>query len=159
MPYSKPKSGWFTKKIAEFYEAGLEKYPEKIDAAIIQVENISCPIFISSGGKDSIWPSAFMANEIEKCLKSRGFAFEFKHLHFPEAGHRIFGILPNLNDEKTLKSLESGGGSFKANYDARKQNWQETFLFFKKLCINFSENNAKKNYIPNSKLILITGLL
>jgi dienelactone hydrolase len=45
MPYAKPKSGWFTKRIAEFYEAGLEAYPEQIEAAVIRVEKISGPVF------------------------------------------------------------------------------------------------------------------
>lgn len=135
VPYAKPKSGWFTNRIAEFYEAGLEKFQEKIPEAIIPVEKISCPILLSSGGKDDIWPSAFMATEIEKRLKLKGFPFEVKHLHFPEAGHGIFGLLPEQNDEKSMELLTSGGGSPIANYNARKQNWQETFLFFKKALV------------------------
>ena len=135
LPYAKPKSGWFTKRIAEFYEAGLEKYPDKIPPAIIPVENILCPILLSSGGKDDIWPSAYMAYEIEKRLKLKGFSFEVRHLHFPEAGHGIFGPLPDQNDEKSMDLLTSGGGSSVANYNARKQTWQETFSFFKKVLL------------------------
>jgi len=132
LPYAKPKSGWFTKRIAEFYEAGIESYPDKIPPATIPVENISGPIFLSSGGRDDIWPSAFMAYEIEKRLQTKGFPFEIRHLHFAEAGHGIFGLLPAQNDEKSMNSLASGGGIPIDNYNARKQTWIETFAFFKK---------------------------
>lgn len=132
LPYAKPASGWFTDRIAEFYEAGLKEYPEQIPPAIIPVENISGPILLSSGGKDDIWPSAYMAHELEKRLQTQGFLFEVRHLHFPEAGHGIFGLLPDQSDEESMRSLAFGGGSSTANYQARSQTWQETFLFFKK---------------------------
>jgi uncharacterized protein len=132
VPYAKPKSGWFTKRIAEFYEAGLESFPEKITPALIAVENISGPILISSGGKDDVWPSAFMAHELEKRLRLKGFPFDVQHLHFPEAGHGIFGLLPDQGDKKAMSALEAGGGSSIANYEAREQTWQKTFSFFRK---------------------------
>jgi len=132
LPYAKPKSGWFTKRIAEFYEAGIESFPDKIPPATIPVENISGPIFLSSGGQDDIWPSAFMAYEIEKRLQTKGFPFEITHLHFAGAGHGIFGLVPAQNDEKSMNLLASGGGTPIDNYNARKQTWVETFAFFKK---------------------------
>ena len=133
VPYAKPKSGWFTKRIAEFYEAGLEKHPDKIDSAKILVEKISGPILLTSGGKDDIWPSFYMAKEIEKRLKSINFAFEVKHLHYPEAGHGIFGLLPNPNESKAMNSLAAGGGTPEANYNARKETWEETFKFLNRV--------------------------
>lgn len=132
LPYAKPKSGWFTKRIAEFYEAGLASYPDKIPAATIQVENIQCPILLTSGGNDAIWPSATMAFEIEKRLKAKQFTFEVQHLHYPEAGHGLFGLLPDPQDEKAMQNLASGGGSAQANYAARKESWEATFSFFRK---------------------------
>jgi len=136
VPYGKPKSGWFTKRIAEFYEAGLEKNADRVPSAIIEVEKISGPVLLSSGAKDAIWPSSFMANEIENRLKSKSFPFEVKHLHFPEAGHGIFGILPDVNDEKAMNQLADGGGGVQANYRAREQTWIETFLFLKKVFVH-----------------------
>lgn len=132
LPYSKPKSGWFTKRIAEFYEAGTDRYPKKIRPATIAVENISGPIFLSPGSKDDIWPTAFMASEIEKWLQTTGFSFEIKHLHFAEAGHAIFGLLPAQHDEQSMNAVASGGGTTIDNHNARKQTWIETFAFFKK---------------------------
>lgn len=129
VPYAKPKSGWFTKRIAEFYEAGLEKHADKVPSATIKVENISGPILLTSGGKDDVWPSSFMANEIEMRLKSMNFAFEVKHLHYPDAGHGIFGVLPNPNDKKAMDNLAAGGGTPEANYKARQETWKETFMF------------------------------
>jgi dienelactone hydrolase len=133
VPSAKPKSGWFTKRIAEFYEAGLEKHPDKIDSAKILVEKISGPILLTSGGKDDIWPSFYMAKEIEKRLKSVNFAFEVKHLHYPEAGHGIFGLCPEPNDSKAMNNLAAGGGTPEANYNARKETWEETFKFLKRV--------------------------
>lgn len=132
VPYAKPKSGWFTKRIAEFYEAGLETYPEKIEPALIPVEKIAGPVFISAGGKDDIWPSGLMSSAIEKRLQQQHFSYEYKYMLYPEAGHAIFGMLPAQYDEKAMNALASGGGTPAANYDARKQNWVETMLFFKK---------------------------
>jgi len=132
VPYAKPKSGWFTRRIAEFYEAGMETYTDRIPPATIKVEKINGPILLSSGGKDDIWPSSVMAFEIEKRLKTKQFPFEVKHLHFPNAGHGLFGLLPDQNDEKSMSSLAGGGGSSIENYNARKQTWDETFSFIKK---------------------------
>ncbi len=139
LPYAKPKSGWFTKRIAEFYEAGLEKFPEKIPQAIIPVENITGPILLSSGGQDAIWPSAYMAYEIEKRLKLNAFPFEVNHLHFPEAGHGIFGRSTVQNDPAAPDRMEFGGGSAIANNNARIETWQKTFAFFKKALLNGSK--------------------
>jgi dienelactone hydrolase len=135
VPYAKPKSGWFTKRIAEFYEAGLEKNPDRISSAVIQVENISGPILLSSGGKDDIWPSSFMAGQIEARLKLKNFPFEVRSLNYPEAGHGIFGVLPDKSDEKALNDLADGRGSVQANYAARQETWAETFSFLKKYLV------------------------
>lgn len=129
VPYAKPKSGWFTKRIAEFYEAGMEKHPQRLSAAIIPVENISGPILLTSAGKDDIWPSFIMAKEIEDRLKKTEFKFKVKHLHYPDAGHGIFGLLPEQKDSISIKNLAAGGGTPEANYNARKETWAESFKF------------------------------
>jgi len=138
VPYAKPKSGWFTRRIAEFYEAGLEKHIDKVASAKILVENITGSILLTSGGKDNIWPSFFMANEIEKKLSSIHFDYEVKHLHYPEAGHGIFGLLPNINDKTAMNGLAAGGGTPEDNYNARKETWAETFKFLNQV---FGINN------------------
>ncbi len=74
-----------------------------------------------------------MAYELEKRLRLNGFPFDVQHLHFPEAGHGIFGVLPDQKDDKAMKSLGEGGGSSMANYEARKQTWEQTFSFFRKV--------------------------
>lgn len=132
VPSAKPKSGWFTKRIAEFYEAGLETHADKVAPAQIIVENIAGPILLTSGGKDDIWPSSLMAQEIETRLKSMNFTFEVKHLYYPNAGHGIFGELPDPADSKAMNSLAQGGGTPEANYAARKETWEETFKFLKR---------------------------
>ena len=138
VPYAKPKSGWFTKRTAEFYEAGLKKHTKNIGSAKIFVEKISGPILLTSGGKDDIWPSFYMANEIEKRLKALNFSYEVKHLNYPEAGHLIFGLCPDPNDIKSMNRLAEGGGTPEGNYNARKETWNETFEFLNRV---FNNNN------------------
>jgi dienelactone hydrolase len=130
VPSAKPKSGWFTKRIAEFYEAGLEKHPDKIPAATIRVEQIAGPVLVSSGGADDIWPSALMAEAVVQRLKAHNFPHEVKHLHYPAAGHAVFGALPDKNDNEAMEKLAFGGGTPIGNYEAREQSWQETMGFF-----------------------------
>jgi dienelactone hydrolase len=120
----KPKSGWFTKRIAEFYEAGLEKHPDKIPAATIRVEQIAGPVLVSSGGSDDIWPSALMADDVVQRLKSGA-------RQYLAADDAVFGALPDKNDEETMRKLAFGGGTPIGNYEAREQRWKETMGFFK----------------------------
>ena len=132
VPSSKPKSGWFTKRIAEFYEAGLEKHADKIPAATIPVEQIAGPVLLTSGAKDDIWPSGLMAAAVMQRLEQQKFPYAFRHLSYPEAGHAVFGELPDQADKKGMEALAFGGGTPTGNYEARKQSWQETMAFFRK---------------------------
>jgi uncharacterized protein len=132
VPYAKPKSGWFTKRIAEFYEAGLEAHTEKIAPAAIPVENMKCPVLLTSGGLDDIWPSALMAKEIEKRLHENNFQYDVKRINFPDAGHGLFGKLPDQNDQEAMQKLASGGGTPLANYNARQETWKVTFEFLRR---------------------------
>ena len=63
------------------------------------------------------------------------FVFEVKHLHYPDAGHGIFGLPPDPNDSKAMNSLAAGGGTSEANFIARKETWVETFKFLNQVFV------------------------
>ena len=53
----------------------------------IQVENISCPVLLFSGGKDAIWPSSFYCERILSLRYKHCKDRIFTHIHFDNAGH------------------------------------------------------------------------
>ncbi|MEO0405099.1 MAG: acyl-CoA thioester hydrolase/BAAT C-terminal domain-containing protein [Bacteroidota bacterium] len=57
----------------------------------IPVEQISGPVVLISGKDDQLWPSSFMANQIERRLKKRGFPFPVFNLQYEDSGHLISG--------------------------------------------------------------------
>jgi hypothetical protein len=130
MPYGKPKSGWQTSRIADYYEAGFEQYPEQEGTATIEVEKIAAPILLTSGGLDNIWPSTSMAEKVIQRLEDQQFTHEKKHLHFPKAGHLVF---TKINDVEKFKSqLNFFGGELEASLDAQEKSIEATFNFFDK---------------------------
>lgn len=116
-------------KTLEYWESGLAK-TEEVKKASIQVENIKGPILLFSGIDDKVWPSAKMANMIEKRLKKNNFKYDFQNIKYKNAGHLISGH-PDINSGvRTAKmyiegkeyEFEFGGsneGDTKAKQDAR----------------------------------------
>ncbi len=79
----------------EYWENGLAKikdYPN----AVIKVENINGPILLLSGIDDEVWPSAMMANMIEKRLIDHDFKFPFQNIQYENAGHLV-STHPNIS--------------------------------------------------------------
>lgn len=71
-----------------YWQDGIGKL-DSTKQAEIPVGNISGPILLISGKADEVWPSSFMANQIELRAKSRGFSFEIKNIQYEKAGHLI----------------------------------------------------------------------
>lgn len=71
-----------------YWKAGLEKV-EEVEQATIKVEKINGPILLLSGKSDGVWPSAEMANMIEKRIDQSSFKFAFQNMQFENAGHLI----------------------------------------------------------------------
>lgn len=68
------------------HELALEN-TSAVEAAIIAVENIKGPIFLVSGEKDHVWPSAEMSTEIINRLKVKGFSYPYQHIMVPNGNH------------------------------------------------------------------------
>ncbi len=109
----------------EVYEQGLTKHMEKAEAARIPVENIAGPVFLVSGTEDGVWPSAEMADVVEKSLKKAG--KDVTHLKYPKAGHLT--TLPGLPAPERMDSLLFGGTS-KISSRALEDAWQKMVAFF-----------------------------
>lgn len=71
-----------------YWQDGIGKL-DSTKQAEIPVENISGPILLISGKADEVWPSSFMANQIEQRAKNGGFSFEIQNIQYENAGHLI----------------------------------------------------------------------
>jgi dienelactone hydrolase/uncharacterized protein (DUF2141 family) len=99
----------------------------------IPAERIHGPILLLSGEDDRLWPSKEMGDRLAARLKAKGFAYEYRHLAYPGAGHVVF-----VGDPKgpggAYGSSQSGsaflGGSPAANAAAWADNWPKTLDFF-----------------------------
>ena len=70
------------------YEAALGQ-TEAVAAASIQVERVSGPLLLLTGGDDAACPSTAMARIIVERMEAHGRGAEVRHLDFPECGHVV----------------------------------------------------------------------
>jgi dienelactone hydrolase len=96
----------------------------------IAVEEINGPVLLLSGGKDNLWPSAHMAEQIMDKLTKRDISYEHQHICYQEAGHAVAPLF-RLRDRMIFRVM-SGifGGVAKANRSAQLDAWDRTALFF-----------------------------
>ncbi|CAM1370321.1 BAAT / Acyl-CoA thioester hydrolase C terminal [Tenacibaculum sediminilitoris] len=112
-----------------YWEKGLSK-TDLVDNAFIKVEFITGPILLFSGIDDKVWPSAKMADMIEKRLEENNFKYALKNIQYENAGHLISRNPEQKTDLRTGKinlggrefEYEFGGtddGDYKAKKDAK----------------------------------------
>jgi len=113
----------------DYWEKGLSK-TELVENAYIKVEFITGPILLFSGIDDKVWPSAKMADMIEKRLEENNFKYALKNIQYENAGHLISRNPEQKTDLRTGKiNLEgrefeyefggTDGGDYKAKNDAK----------------------------------------
>src|SRR5689334_537266 len=73
---------------AEWYQYNLED-DAALEPATIAVERIAGPVLLISGEDDQMWPSRLMAERIMRRLADHHFAWPYRHLRYPDAGHLI----------------------------------------------------------------------
>ena len=116
-------------EMIDYWEKGLSK-TDLVDNAYIKVENITGPILLFSGIDDKVWPSAKMADMIEKRLKENNFKYALKNIQYENAGHLISSNPEQKSDSRTGRinlggkefEYEFGGtddGDYKAKKDAK----------------------------------------
>lgn len=126
---------------APIYRAALESSPE-VESARIPIEGVDVPILLISGGRDRMWPSSTMADELVARLRAAGEADRVTHLRFPEAGHSFFPWRPTIGSERigrmadAVRLLGIGGfvdlgGRPRANRAALRQAWPQVVSFLR----------------------------
>ncbi len=73
---------------AEWYLYNLED-EAALQPATIAVERIAGAVLLISGEDDQMWPSTLMTERIMRRLAEHRFAWPYRHLRFPNAGHLI----------------------------------------------------------------------
>jgi len=114
----------------------MKKFSNKIEAATIPVENITCPVLIISGDDDKLWPATLHGNRVLERLDTRGSTIERKHVHYLGAGHDIcmFPHAPSIDLPVPFGPVWGlFGGTAEGNARAHKESWNETLNFLKKL--------------------------
>ncbi len=105
--------------------------------AEIEVEKASCPILLISGKNDELWPSERMATLIMKRLKKHDYKYIYRHLSYPNAGHRIkvpgldHSSYEPISEDTVTGEILRLGGTYEGNKLASEQAWTETVNFFR----------------------------
>jgi len=89
------------------YEASRLRFPDRVQAARIAVEQIATLVLVA-GGDDQVWPSVTHAEEIAAARSRRG--LQTSLVVDPEAGHRT--ILPGEDPVEGGMSMRRGGSIY-----------------------------------------------
>lgn len=140
LPYAKwpnkfDDTGAAISKMARFNRTFAD--PAAIAGTEIEVEKASCPILLISGEDDQLWPSKRMAERIMERLKVHKYPYQYQHISYPNAGHRIkvpglerSSYEPISEDTVTHEILQLGG-TYEGNKAASEQSWGEVLEFFR----------------------------
>ncbi len=74
---------------AQFYLFDMTQFPDEHAQAEIPVENIQCPLLVTSAEDDHRWPSASFGKLIMNRLDTKGSTISRTHLYYPGAGHFV----------------------------------------------------------------------
>ena len=104
-----------------------------ISGAEIPVEKAKGPILMVSGEDDAMWPSAPMGEIARRRAAEHGFAHDFHHLRYPDAGHICGGVpgTPIILETRhpMTGGLYSFGGTRAGNAAARADSWPRVLAF------------------------------
>jgi len=108
---------------------------QAVRAAEIAVERVGAPVLLVSGGDDALWPSARMAEAIERRASCARTATRVRHLHYPAAGH-LCATPPGTILPPTIVHPLDGrrylmGGTAAANAAAAADSWARTLHFLR----------------------------
>ncbi|HEX5441988.1 MAG TPA: acyl-CoA thioester hydrolase/BAAT C-terminal domain-containing protein, partial [Ktedonobacterales bacterium] len=111
---------------AEWYLYNLED-EAALGPATIAVERIAGPVLLISGEDDQMWPSTLMAERIMRRLADHRFAWPYRHLRYPGAGHLIGPPWPpttvNVRRHPTVGGAFAYGGSPVGQARANADSW------------------------------------
>ncbi|WP_247729178.1 alpha/beta hydrolase [Halovivax limisalsi] len=96
--------------------------------AAIPVEEIDGPVLLVSGGQDTIWPCAEMADRAAARLADHDHPRQFEHLENPDAGHAI-RVPYRFDGETDPGETHEYGGTYEANSLAAARAWHRTLSY------------------------------
>ncbi len=109
--------------IGKVHREGRIKYPERIAAARIPIEQFRGRLLVIGGGQDAVWPSGEMAANIVKVRAAAGLATDA--VIVADAGHSLGGP----GTEPVAPFLANGGEAV-AVAKGRAEGWRKTFRLF-----------------------------
>lgn len=105
--------------------AALDQHRE----AVIPVERFAGRIMLVCGGRDTLWPSCLMADQVGSRLRAWGRP-PVTLLRYPLAGHGVMGA-PLTADDAALRKWSVLGGTANANATARRDGWPRIVAFLR----------------------------
>lgn len=105
---------------------------EEKERATISVDKISGPVLLVSGGNDTVWPSAVLAERAADRLAERNHPWRFEHRSFPKAGHAI-RVPYRFGGETAPAGTHRYGGTHEANARAAARAWHATLEYLDSL--------------------------
>lgn len=130
LPYD-PRDFWRTRKFVDLYALSLKANAEAIEKAAIPVHQIAGKVLLLSGGKDAVWPSSKMSENIVARMNAAGRGEDVRHIAYAEAGHFF-----NPPGFYATTGLEALGGSAKANAHAAVDSWNRVLSFLEETVDN-----------------------
>ncbi|WP_440005537.1 acyl-CoA thioester hydrolase/BAAT C-terminal domain-containing protein [Halomicrococcus sp. SG-WS-1] len=105
---------------------------EEKERAAIPVEDIEGPVLLVSGGKDTVWPSAELADRATDRLDDHDHPWRFEHLSFPDAGHAI-RVPYRFESDAAPEETHKFGGTHEANGRAAARAWRAALEYLERV--------------------------
>ncbi|WP_254863468.1 acyl-CoA thioester hydrolase/BAAT C-terminal domain-containing protein [Halovivax gelatinilyticus] len=107
----------------------LDRLPtDELARTRIPVAEIDGPVLLVSGGRDSLWPSEFLASRVAEWLAEAEYPWAFEHLRNPEAGHAI-RVPYQFDDDVDPTERHRFGGTHEANARASARAWHRSLAY------------------------------
>ncbi|SMO33279.1 BAAT / Acyl-CoA thioester hydrolase C terminal [Saccharicrinis carchari] len=122
-------------ELIDYWKSGLAK-TDDVSRAAIRVENINGPILLLSGKDDMVWPSALMADSIEKRIKDSNYPFTFENIQYENAGHLISSN-PDVASTVRTGKINIAGKNYEFEYGGTIEGDQKARLNAKKKVLDY----------------------
>ena len=122
--------GWYDgeRGLYAVFEDGLATLAAHPDT-VIPVERFRGRLLLVCGGKDELWPSCPMADQILARATRMGRPAT-RLLRYPEAGHGVMGA-PGAATDPDIRAFSKLGGTTEANAAARADSWPKIVAYLK----------------------------
>jgi dienelactone hydrolase len=139
-PRSRPAIRWRGFALAPMYRSALNN-SDAVAAAAIPIEQTQASVLLLSGGRDSLWPSSEMADNLVARSAMSGGTDRVIHLRYDNAGHsfipwmpdsrhKLFGRIANWLRLAGFGGMFELGGRRRGNRHALDDAWPRAVTFF-----------------------------